>query len=119
MKILIYSAAPLVFIVLFAVLLVTGDAGSMSMPIKICSSAILVAYAVLMSLVGEGKSADERESHHRYLANRYALVVGTLVLSAGLIWQLFQHVLDLWLLAGLVAINLAKALTLIYAHYKR
>jgi putative flippase GtrA len=72
-----------------------------------------------MSLVGEGKMADERESLHRYYSNRAALVGGTVLLSIGVLYQLFTHHLDYWLLAGLIVINLVKIVSLIYLDYKK
>ena len=79
-------------------------------------SALLGVYVVGMSLAGEGKATDEREVAHRYVANRWALVAGTIVLSVGVLGQLFVlHHLDYWLLGGLMAINLTKILSLIYS----
>ncbi|MDP4000826.1 MAG: hypothetical protein Q8P83_01150 [bacterium] len=89
------------------------------MPLMISVSLMFGIYVVFMSLVGEGKTEDERALQHRYYANRLALLAGTVVLSAGVLYQLFYHTLDYWLLAGLVVINIVKLVSLIYSHYKQ
>jgi hypothetical protein len=116
MKIIVYYLILLVFIALLTGWLVQAD--DMSMPTILSISVLLGIYVVCMSLVGEGKGVDEREEAHRYRANRVAHVAGTIVLSAGVLYQLFTHNLDYWLLAALVGINLSKIISLIYSNYK-
>jgi len=82
-------------------------------------SAFLVLYVIGLSLAGEGKTVDEREVAHRYFSNRAALIAGTVILSIGILWQLFSHTMDYWLLASLVIINLVKIIGLIYSNYKK
>ena len=83
-------------------------------------SAALVLYTVAMSLVGEGTVTDERDTHHRYVSNRAAMIAGTIVFSLGIIYQLFiSHNLDYWLLVGLIMMNLTKIVSLIYLGYKK
>jgi uncharacterized membrane protein len=122
MKIITYYILLLVLIILVASFLLLGqnDTASMSM-VKLATICVLLGvYVVGMSVVGEGKAKDEREINHRFIANRLGLLAGTLVLSAGLLYQLFvTHQLDYWLLAGLISINLIKLLSLIYLHFKR
>ena len=100
---------------------ITGSANSdsMSMPTMVSVSALLVGYVVAMSFVGEGKATDERELQHRYFANRTALMAGTAILSIGVLYQLFTHRLDYWLLAALLAINVIKITSLLYLHYRK
>ncbi|OGE90321.1 MAG: hypothetical protein A3E29_04505 [Candidatus Doudnabacteria bacterium RIFCSPHIGHO2_12_FULL_48_16] len=81
-------------------------------------SLLLGVYVVAISLVGEGKIIDERDMQHRYTSNRLALIAGTVILSIGVLVQLFNHALDYWLLAGLIAINLVKIVSLIYSNYR-
>jgi|SRR3989344_1095424 len=118
MKIIVYYLLLLVFIALLTGFLVQGQPNEMSMEKMLSISALLAVYVVAMSLVGEGKTEDERALHHRYLANRAALVAGTIVLSLGVLYQLFTHNLDYWLLAGLVVINLVKIVSLIYSNHR-
>jgi len=118
MKIIIYYLLLLVFIALLTGFLIQGEADSMSMKKMLSVSVLLALYVVGMSLVGEGKTEDERALHHRYLSNRIALVSGTIFLSFGVLYQLFTHNLDVWLLAGLIVINLTKIISLIYSNYR-
>lgn len=119
MKLITYYLLLLVFIALLAGYMLQGPPAAMSMQQMLSVSILLGLYVVGMSMVGEGKTEDERAIAHRYLANRAGLIAGTIVLSIGVLYQLFSHVLDPWLLAGLIAINLVKIITLIYANYKR
>ncbi len=119
MKIIIYYLALLVLIALISGFLIRGDSASMSMEQMISVSVFLGIYVVAMSLVGEGKVVDERESQHRYTSNRLALIAGTIVLSMGVLVQIFAHTLDYWLLAGLIAINLVKIVSLIYSTHRQ
>ena len=118
MKIIVYYLLLLIFIALLAGFIIQGRA-DMSMKQMVSISVLLGLYVVGMSLAGEGQAGDEREVHHRYVANRAALICGTIVLSAGVLYQLFNHSLDSWLLVGLVTINLVKIISLIYASYRR
>jgi hypothetical protein len=118
MKIIIYYLLLLVFIALLAGYVLQGHPAGMSMQQMASVSILLGLYVVGMSLVGEGKAADERETAHRYASNRGGLIAGTVVLSLGVLYQMFTHNLDPWLLAGLIAINLVKIVTLIYVNYK-
>ena len=119
MKIIIYYLILLIFIALFSGFLLQPRSQDMSMQTMISVSVLLAIYVVAMSLVGEGQAIDEREVSHRYFSNRIALVAGTIILSTGVLYQLFTHNLDYWLLAGLIGINFAKILSLIYASHNR
>lgn len=119
MKIISYYFALLILIALIAGFLLQGDSNSMSMPQMISISVFLGVYVVAMSVIGEGKAADERELKHRYVSNRLALVAGTILLSIGILVQLFDHTLDYWLLAGLIGINIVKIISLIYSNYRQ
>ncbi len=120
MKIILYYLLLFVLLGLLTGFIVQSPSSSMSMSQVVTISVLLGLYVVAMSLVGEGKAVDERATHHRYLANRFALVAGTAVLSLGIIYQLFViHELDYWLLGSLLVINLVKIISLIYATYRR
>ena len=101
MKILIYYLALLVLIVLLTGFLVQPQQNAMTMATKVSISLFLGLYVVAMSFVGEGK-----------------IIAGTIVLSIGVLYQVYSHRLDYWLLAGLIVINLMKIISLIYSHYK-
>lgn len=120
MKKIIYYLLLLVFIALLSGFLMFGQGSSMSMPQMLGVSAFLILYTVAMSLVGETGVNDERDILHRNLSNRAGLVAGLIVLSLGILYQLFiTHNIDYWLLTGLVVINLTKIVSLIYLENKR
>ena len=120
MKTIIYYLLLLIFIALLSGFLIFGQANTMSMPQMLGVSAFLGLYTVAMSLVGEMGVTDERDVLHRNLANRAGLVAGLVVLSLGVLYQMFvAHRIDYWLLTGLIAINLTKIISLIFLNYKK
>jgi len=114
MKTIIYYLLLLVFIGIFGGFLISQRGNNMPMAQMVGASAGLVLYTVAMSLVGEGVKQDEREILHRNLANRAGLIAGLVILSLGVIIQLFAHQVDYWLLSGLIVINLTKIVSLIF-----
>jgi hypothetical protein len=119
MKLILYYILLLVFIALLTGYMISANGGSMSMSQMLPVGGALILYVVGLSLVGEGKVADERETQHRYFSNRAALIGGTVLLSLGILYQMFiGHHLDYWLLAGLIVINLVKITSFIYLNYK-
>jgi putative effector of murein hydrolase LrgA (UPF0299 family) len=121
MKLITYYIFLLVFIALLTGFVLTGSAAghAMSMPTILSVCGLLVLYTALMSLVGEGRSEDERATSHRYFASRMALLAGTTVLSIGIIVQLLNNQLDYWSLTALVVINITKIISLVYADHKQ
>lgn len=122
MKLIIYYLSLLVFLAIIIGFLISQNRNfdTMGLPVMFGIVAVLVVYTLAMSLVGEGSSEDERELYHRRLANRIGLIVGTSVLSIGIIFQfLISHYLDYWLLGALMTINLSKIVSLIYLNYKK
>ena len=119
MKNILYYIFLLILIALLTGFLISGQNTGMSMSQMVSVSAFLVLYTIALSLVGEGKTLDERQILHRNLSNRAGLVAGTIILSIGILYQLYTHHLDFWLLGGLIAINLTKIVTLIYLEMKK
>ena len=120
MKTLIYYLLLLIFIALLSGFLIFGRNEAMSMPQMLGVSAFLALYTIAMSLVGETKNGDERDVSHRNLSNRAGLIAGLVVLSLGVLYQMFvSHKVDYWLLAGLIIINLTKIVSLIYLDNKK
>lgn len=120
MKIIIYYLLLLILVALTGGYLLSQPTDAMSMPAMLSVSAALILYTIGISLVGETNNTDERDILHRNLANRSALVAGTVIFSIGLIYQIFiSHKLDWWLLAGLLAVNLTKIISLIYLNYRK
>lgn len=122
MKLIFYYLSLLVFLAITSGYLLSqsqADA-SMTMGTMVGITVALGIYVVAMSLIGEGPEEDERETHHRRIANRVAMITGTIILSLGLTYQIFiSHQLDYWLLVALMGINLSKIISLIYLNYRK
>jgi putative flippase GtrA len=80
--------------------------------------AILIVFALFSSFVLREKVQDEREAIHRMLAGRVAFFTGSIILTLGILVQSFSHAVDIWLVAALVAMILAKIGTRIYSDRK-
>lgn len=122
MKLIIYYLSLLVFLAIVTGYLISQNntTDPMTMVTMIGISAALVFYTIGMSLIGEGPKEDERESLHRQLANRIAMISGSSILSIGILYQLFvNHNLNYLALIALMAINLSKIISLIYFNYKK
>lgn len=119
MKQLLYYLGLLIFIALLTGYTVAGQPDAMSTSQMVGISSALVLYVVVLSFIGEQKASDERELQHRFTASRIALIVGTAILSVGILYQLFTHQLDYWLLVALIGINVSKIISLIYLNYRR
>lgn len=120
MKLIFYYLSLLLFIAIITGFFISQNGDSMAMNQMIGVSAALVIYVVAMSLVGEGTATDERDLNHRFISNRIAQIVGTSIISIGILYQLFiSHSLDYWLLIALMGINLTKIISLIYLNYRK
>lgn len=77
----------------------------------------LAALAVFGVFVLDEKPADEREEAHRSLAGRIAFLVGSAVLTLGIVAQELQEdSVDPWLVVALVLMVLSKIGTRIYSN---
>ena len=76
------------------------------------ASVLLVVWAGLLMLE---TATDERETHHRMLADRNAYLVGIGLLTTGLLFQGFAHSIDSWVPLSLAGMIIAKALSRWYA----
>ena len=77
-----------------------------------------VLFMIFIAFVWQEHPADERESHHVFLAGRMAFLVGSGVLACGIIVQLSLHALDVWLPIALGSMLLSKMATLMYVRTK-
>src|SRR5258708_27902874 len=108
MKIIIYYLILLIFIALLTGFLLQQHSDGMSMPTMLSISVLLSIYVVAMSMVGEGKTIDEREVSHRYIANRSALMAGTVFFFIWILYQLFINNFDYFFLKRFIIINFFK-----------
>ena len=79
---------------------------------------LMLAFLVFTSLFWKEKAKDERESDHIIKAGRVSFLVGTLLLTMGVIIQSFNHSVDPWLVYSLVGMVLAKIASRVYNEIK-
>lgn len=76
---------------------------------------LLGATAFFAGVIWNEKKGDEREVLHRASAGRIAFIAGISVLSLGIALQSLSHSVDVWLVAALIIMVLAKIFGRIYA----
>ncbi|HVZ67299.1 MAG TPA: hypothetical protein VG917_03485 [Patescibacteria group bacterium] len=76
---------------------------------------LLVLFGIFASFVFRENVHDERESLHRFIAARFAYLVGTGTLVVGIIIQSLSHNVDLFLVITLILMVLAKIAGFMYA----
>lgn len=74
----------------------------------------VVVFGLFSSFVLREQAADEREDIHRMFADRVAFLAGVSMLIAGIIYQSYLDMLDVWLVAVLVVMVIAKIGSRIY-----
>jgi len=75
---------------------------------------LVLVFALFASFVWRENHRDEREGLHKMMAGRIAFLVGTALLTLGIIIQSFNHDLDPWLVFTLAGMIAAKVIGLIY-----
>lgn len=78
---------------------------------------VVITVGVLAVIWREG-GGDERDAHHRSLANRLGFLVGSIALLVGIVVHAFQHVYDPWLFIALVVMIATKLLARMYYSYR-
>jgi len=78
-----------------------------------------VAFAAFAVFVLRESARDERDEAHRALAGRAAFFAGSLVLILGILTQQSSGTIDPWLVAGLIAMVIAKVGVLVWSTHFR
>ena len=78
----------------------------------------LVVFAFFAIFILREKVQDERDTAHRMLSGRVAFLVGSALLTIGIIAQSLQDRVDTWLVIALVAMVLSKLATRMYSDYR-
>lgn len=68
----------------------------------------VVVFGLFSSFILREHAADERDDIHRMFADRVAFFAGASLLIAGILYQSYFDMLDVWLVAVLVAMIIAK-----------
>jgi len=83
---------------------------------------ILVGLVVVFSLfalfIYREKAKDEREVLHRFIAGRFAYLIGTTTLVIGIVFETLNHRYNTWLLLTLGIMILAKIAGVLYGKMK-
>ena len=96
---------------LTAILLLTRDV-SMSMVTQNMLLAIFtIVVLVYSAFIYRERPADEREYELSLIASKHACIVGSAILSAGIIYQVYDHSLDVWLPITLAGMVIAKTMS--------
>lgn len=103
-----------ILIVLLVLLLNPFDFWMPTALLMMMVSGLVVVFALFASFVWKESHRDEREGLHKMMAGRIAFLVGTALLTLGIIVQSFNHDLDPWLVLALSGMIVAKVATLIY-----
>lgn len=110
------------FIVPFAVLILSAaflDPFMVMMPESLVYGLLALLFVVFVAyalLVWRETAADEREVMHRSMAGRIAYIAGSATLVFGIIYQAhYLHHVDVWLIAALVVMTIAKYAGFLYA----
>jgi hypothetical protein len=80
-------------------------AGAMVMTLLVIA---LVIFGIFAVFVLQEHTVDEREQQHRAVASRSAFIVGTLVLTLGILFQSIHHHVDPWLFIAFVIMVITK-----------
>lgn len=79
---------------------------------------LLILFGLFAGFIFKETVRDERENLHRFIAARFAYLVGMGVLVIGIIVQSLKHDVDLFLVVTLIVMVLAKLSGFIYAKSK-
>jgi len=69
---------------------------------------LFVLVTLFTGFVWREQANDEREELHRFISARFAYLVGVAILTVGILLQSITRVPDVWLVATLAAMILAK-----------
>ena len=79
---------------------------------------IVIVFALFAVFILREKARDEREGYHRLIAGRTAFLSGCFVSIVGIFFETLNHMIDIWLVATLVAMVLVKIGSRVYSDFK-
>ncbi len=98
-------------VILLGLLLALANPFGLWMPEQfemICMGLVLVFFVFFIIYLLREKVADEREERHRFIAARFAYLIGAGILVLGVVVQTFMHHLTFWLPLSLGGMLVAK-----------
>lgn len=75
---------------------------------------LVAAFAAFQVLIWKEVLRDEREEYHEKQAGKVAYTLGTFVLLLGIVVQIFEHDVDVWLVAALLVMIFGKMISCFY-----
>ena len=112
-----YSQEIFVTIIFGLVLILLLNPFEFFMPdrlVYIMLGSVVVLFGLYVSFIAKESPKDERERLHRFVANRFAYLLGTGTLVIGIVFQgLTESNIDPWLLLVLGVMVVAKIVSLI------
>lgn len=109
-------------VLLLIILILVINPGHLWMPDMMAMSLsvlLLVVFGLFASFVWRERAGDERERLHKLLAGHAAFLIGSGVLSLGLLVQTNMHTVDPWLAVSLGAMILMKLGGMMWARRKQ
>lgn len=79
---------------------------------------LVIIFIIFAAFVWRERGGDEREIYHKYMAGRFAYLVGSSALVIGIVVQSLKDSIDIWLLIALLAMTLTKTAALIFSQLK-
>lgn len=76
---------------------------------------LIILVAIFVGLVWREHTNDEREELHRFVASRFAYIVGIVILTIGVALESLGHTPNVWLVSALGAMVLAKLVGHLYS----
>jgi uncharacterized membrane protein len=73
---------------------------------------LLLIFVIFSVFIWREKTIDEREELHKLRSGKMAFWSGSTILIMGIVYQIFNHNLDNWLIGALVVMVTAKAISL-------
>lgn len=111
----IEGAVSLMLILLTVLLLNPFDFWMPTMMHMFMLGITLVVLAFFAIFILREKNQDERDEVHKMLSGRIAFLVGSALLTVGIVIQSFQDTVDVWLVIALVGMVLSKLTTRVYS----
>ncbi|MCF7865271.1 MAG: hypothetical protein K9M11_02090 [Candidatus Pacebacteria bacterium] len=102
-------------IVLLVCLANPFDTYMLSMLESFILGGVFIVFSFFASFFWRENAQDEREEIHRSLAGRVAFLVGSIVLLIGIAFEIRSGTLDVWLIAALVSMIVAKIAARMYS----
>jgi hypothetical protein len=101
----------LIALLLTVVLLITRDLSMSATTQNMLLAFFTVAVLAYSTFIYHERPADEREYELSLVASKHAYVIGSAIMSVGIVVKVIDHTLDVWLPITLAAMVITKTLS--------